>query len=107
MAQTVAVRKDTQFTWAGTDKECNKLKGRSLAASEQALRADLRRQGVVPTRISKQSSLFQKGGKVTPEDIAVFSRQLATMLAAGIPLVQSFEIIGNGHDKPAMQKLVL
>ncbi len=107
MATATAIRKDTQFSWVGKDKKGNKLKGRSLASSEQALRADLRRQGVVPIKISKQSALFKGGGKVRPEDIAIFSRQLATMLTAGIPLVQSFEIIGNGHDKPAMQKLVL
>ncbi len=108
MAQSAtAIRKDIQFNWVGTDKKGNKLKGRSLAASEQALRADLRRQGVVPVKVSKQSKLFQGGGKVKPEDIAIFSRQLATMLAAGIPLVQSFEIVGNGHDKPSMQKLIL
>jgi type IV pilus assembly protein PilC len=107
MAQAVAVRKETQFNWTGTDKKGNKLKGRSLAANEQSLRAELRRQGVVARRIRKESTLFKSGGKVTPEDIAIFSRQLATMLAAGIPLVQAFEIIGNGHDKPAMQKLVL
>ncbi len=108
MAQpAVAVRKDTQFNWVGTDKKGNKLKGRSLAVNEQSLRADLRRQGVVATRIRKESTMFKKGGKITPEDIAIFSRQLATMLAAGIPLVQSFEIVGNGHDKPAMQKLIL
>ena len=58
-------------------------------------------------RVRKQSQAFKSGGKVKPEDIAVFSRQLATMLAAGIPLVQAFEIVGNGHDKPAMQKLIL
>ena len=108
MAQSAtAIRKDIQFNWVGTDKKGNKLRGRSLASSEQALRADLRRQGVVPVKVSKQSKLFQGGGKVKPEDIAIFSRQLATMLAAGIPLVQAFEIVGNGHDKPAMQKLIL
>ena len=107
MATATAIRKDIQFSWVGKDKKGNKLKGRSLASSEQALRADLRRQGVVPVKISKQSTLFKGGGKVKPEDIAIFSRQLATMLTAGIPLVQSFEIVGNGHDKPAMQKLVL
>jgi type IV pilus assembly protein PilC len=108
MAQSAtAIRKDIQFNWVGTDKKGNKLKGRSLAASEQALRADLRRQGVVPVKVTKQSAMFKGGGKVKPEDIAIFSRQLATMLAAGIPLVQAFEIVGNGHDKPAMQKLIL
>ena len=72
------------------------------------MRADLRRQGVAATRVKTQGKpLFGGGGKVSNEDIAVFSRQLATMMAAGIPMVQSFEIIGNGHEKPAMQKLVL
>ena len=79
-----------------------------MAADEAAVRADLRRQGVVPTRIRKQSKgLFSGGGTITSADIAIFMRQLATMLAAGIPLVQSFEIVGNGHENAAMQKLIL
>ncbi|MGH8224355.1 MAG: type II secretion system F family protein [Woeseiaceae bacterium] len=98
----------TPFLWEGTDRKGNKIKGKSLAASEAAVRADLRRQGVVPKRIRKQGRrLFQTGGKITTADIAIFSRQLATMLAAGIPLVQAFEIVGNGHENPAMQKLIL
>ena len=111
MAQaTTAIRtlkKDIAFSWEGMDKKGQKVKGRSLAPSELALKQDLRRQGVVATRIKKQSTALKRGGKVKPDDIAVFSRQLATMLAAGIPLVQSFEIIGAGHEKPSMQKLVL
>jgi type IV pilus assembly protein PilC len=108
MAQTaVAVKKDIPFNWEGKDRKGNKVKGRQLATSETALRADLRRQGVVPLRIKKQSTAFKSGGKVNPGDIAIFSRQLATMLAAGIPLVQAFEIVGNGHEKPSMQKLIL
>ena len=102
-----AGKKDTQFIWEGKDKRGNKVRGKSLAANETTLRADLRRQGVAPTRVKTQSSAFRSGGKVNALDISVFSRQLATMMAAGIPMVQSFEIIGNGHDKPAMQKLVL
>jgi type IV pilus assembly protein PilC len=102
-----SIKKDVAYTWQGMDKKGQKIKGRSLAPSEQALKADLRRQGVIATRIRKQSTAMKSGGKVKSEDIAVFSRQLATMLAAGIPLVQSFEIIGAGHDKPAMQKLIL
>jgi type IV pilus assembly protein PilC len=89
------------------DKKGNRITGKSLAPDETALRADLRRQGIAVSRIKKQSQAFRAGGKVKAEDIAVFSRQLATMLAAGIPLVQSFEIVGNGNDKPAMQKLIL
>jgi type IV pilus assembly protein PilC len=108
MAQTaVALKKDIPFNWEGKDKKGNKIKGRQLAPSETALRADLRRQGVVPTRIKKQSQAFKAGGRVNAGDIAIFSRQLATMLGAGIPLVQAFEIVGNGHEKPSMQKLIL
>src|SRR6202161_4486401 len=100
-------KKETQFLWEGKDKRGNKVRGKSLATNEASLRADLRRQGVAATRVKTQSKAFRSGGKVTNEDIAVFSRQLATMMSAGIPMVQAFEIIGNGHEKPAMQKLVL
>ena len=103
-----AGKKDIQFLWEGKDKRGHKVRGKALAANEAALRADLRRQGVAPTRVKTQGKgFFSKGGKVSNEDIAIFSRQLATMMAAGIPMVQAFEIIGNGHEKPAMQKLVL
>jgi len=70
-------------------------------------RTDWGKKGMPATRVRKQSKLFKSDGKVTAEDIALFARQLATMLNAGIPMVQSFDIIGVGHDKPAMQKLVL
>jgi len=107
-ASVKATRRDVAFVWEGRDKKGNKVKGKSLAPDEAALKADLRRQGVAPTRIRKQSaSMRGMGKKVTPEDIAVFSRQLATMLAAGIPVVQGLEIVGNGHDKPSVQKLIL
>ena len=102
-----SIRKDVAYQWEGMDKKGQRIKGRSVAQSEQALKNELRRQGVVATRIRKQSQAFKSGGKVRAEDIAIFSRQLATMLGAGIPLVQAFEIIGAGHEKPAMQKLVL
>jgi type IV pilus assembly protein PilC len=101
-----SIKKDVAFQWEGMDKKGQRIKGRSVAPSEQALKAELRRQGVAATRIKKQAARV-KGGRVKAEDIAVFSRQLATMLAAGIPMVQAFEIIGAGHDKPAMQKLIL
>jgi type IV pilus assembly protein PilC len=103
-----ALRRDVPFTWEGRDKKGKRIKGKSVAPDEQTLRAELRRQGIAPSRIRKQSGAFKGGGgRVKPEDIAVFSRQLATMLAAGIPLVQALEITGNGHDKPAVQKLIL
>jgi type IV pilus assembly protein PilC len=100
-----ASKKDVQFIWEGKDKRGHKVRGKALAANEQALRADLRKQGVAATRVKTQSRVG--GGKVQPQDIAVFARQLATMMSAGIPMVQAFEIIGNGHEKPSMQKLVL
>jgi type IV pilus assembly protein PilC len=103
----IVVGKQLPFRWEGKDKKGNKVKGRGLARDELELRADLRRQGIATTKVKKERQFFKGQGKVTAEDIAVFSRQLATMLAAGIPMVQSFEIIGVGHDKPAMQKLVL
>ena len=107
MANAV-VASNTPFLWEGTDRNGKKVKGKSLASDETSVRADLRRQGVVPTRIRKQSKgLFKGGGTITSGDISLFSRQLATMLAAGIPLVQSFEIVGNGHENEAMQKLIL
>ncbi len=107
MAQAATATKDTPFIWEGKDKKGNRVTGKSLATSEQALRSDLRRQGVVPTRIKKQSTAFRTGAKPSPEDIAIFFRQLATMLTAGIPLVQAFEIVGTGHEKPSMQKLII
>jgi len=106
MANSIAIEK-SPFNWEGTDTRGQKIRGRTLAASEAAVRAELRKQGVVPIRVRKETTLFKKRGKVTPGDIAIFSRQLATMLAAGIPLVQAFEIVGGGHDNPAVQKLIL
>src|SRR6188472_4551639 len=101
------VKRDVPFSWSGMDKKGNRVSGKSLAPDEPALRADLRRQGIAVSKVKKQSGGMKSGGKVKAEDIAVFSRQLATMLAAGIPLVQSFEIVGNGNEKPAMQRLIL
>ena len=106
MAQSAAL-KQFPFTWEGTDRAGKKVKGKTVATNESAVRSELRRQGVVATRVRKQSQLFVKKGKVTAEDIAVFSRQLATMMSAGIPMVQAFDIVGAGHENPAMQKLIL
>jgi len=105
-ATVKAIKREIPFAWEGRDKRGARIKGRSLAPDEQTLRAELRRQGVAPSKIRKQRQ-GRRGGKVNPGDIAVFSRQLATMLAAGIPMVQAFEIVGAGNEKPAMQKLVL
>src|SRR5579864_4551724 len=105
-ATVKSIKRDVPFQWEGRDKRGTRVKGKSLAPDEQTLRAELRRQGVAASRIRKQRQ-GHRGGKVNAGDIAVFSRQLATMLAAGIPLVQAFEIVGSGNDKPSMQKLIL
>lgn len=106
MAQ-VASSQQFPYVWEGTDKKGKRIKGKMLAVSEAAVKADLRRQGVLAKSVRKEMQLFKSGKKVDAADIALFARQLATMLQAGIPMVQCFDIIGNGHDKPAMQKLVL
>ncbi len=108
-AATATVRtlkRDIPFAWEGRDKRGQRVKGNSLAPDESALRVELRRQGIAPSRIRKQSQSL-KGGRVNAADIAIFSRQLATMLASGIPMVQAFEIVASGSDKPALQKLIL
>jgi type IV pilus assembly protein PilC len=106
MAEVIS-SKQFPFLWEGKDRKGNKVKGRGLARDAMEMRADLRKQGIAATKVRKELKLFKSEGKVTSEDIAIFSRQLATMLTAGIPMVQAFEIIGVGHDKPAVQKLVL
>lgn len=99
--------KEAPYTWEGVDRRGQRVKGKQTATSEAEVRAALRRQGVVPNRIRKQSQLFSGTQKITTADIAIFSRQLATMMTAGIPLVQAFDIVGNGHENQAMQKLIL
>jgi type IV pilus assembly protein PilC len=106
MAEAIA-GKQFPFQWEGKDRKGNVVKGRGLSTTEIALRNDLRRQGIAVSKVRKERHLLKSEGKIKPEDIAIFSRQLSTMLTAGIPMVQSFEIVGVGHDKPAMQKLIL
>jgi type IV pilus assembly protein PilC len=106
MAQVISA-KQIPFVWEGTDKKGKRIKGKMLAASVAQVKADLRKQGVLARNVRKELQLFKSGKRITSEDIALFSRQLSTMLQAGIPMVQCFDIIGNGHDKPSMQKLVM
>jgi len=95
------------FLWQGKDRQGKAVKGEMSSANSAQVRVALRRQGIAPLSIRKKSNLFKSEGKVTPKDIAIFSRQLATMIAAGLPLVQALEIIGRGHEIPAMQTLLL
>ena len=97
---------DAPFLWEGRDKRGQRVKGNTMAPDEAAVRADLRRQGIAPSRVRRKRESL-KGGKPNAADIAVFSRQLATMLIAGIPMVQSFEIVASGVDKPSLRALIL
>ena len=98
----------TTFLWEGTDRKGGRIKGESQARNEILLKADLRRQGINPLKVKKKPKpLFSPKKKIVGKDIAVFARQLATMMAAGVPLVQAFDIIGRGHENPAMQELVM
>lgn len=98
----------TIYLWQGTDKNGKKTKGEMPGVSQALVRAQLRKQGVDATRVKrKPKDLFgPKTQKIKPADIAIFSRQLATMMKAGIPLVQSFEIVGESLENPSMAKLV-
>ncbi len=96
------------FVWEGTDKRGVKMKGEQLAKSANLLKADLRRQGITPKVVkAKTKPLFGQAGKpVSAKDIAFFSRQMATMMKSGVPIVSSLEIIGGGHRNPRMKKMV-
>jgi type IV pilus assembly protein PilC len=103
------VEKARVYVWAGTDKKGKRLKGEARAATVSHVRADLRKQGIIPLKIrKKQTSLFAASKpKITTGDIAVFARQLATMMQAGVPMVQAFDIVGRGSDNASMQDLIL
>jgi len=98
------------FIWEGSDRKGAKIKGESNGNSTALVKAELRRQGIKPTKVRKKPKpLFggATGKPIKPADIAVFARQLSTMMSAGVPLVQSFEIAGRGHENPRMQELLL
>lgn len=97
--------KEVTFLWEGTDKKGKKVKGEIKAGGEAFVNATLRRQGVNVTKIKKQSG-FQAKGKVTDKDVTLFTRQLATMMKAGVPLLQAFDIVGKGHHNPAVSRLL-
>lgn len=95
------------FIWEGTSRDGKKVTGETPAANSDVIKADLRRQGIVPKRVKKKSTVAASQKKITAGDIAVFARQLSTMMRAGVPLVQSFDICGNGHSNPSMRHLIL
>ncbi|HZM33260.1 MAG TPA: type II secretion system F family protein [Burkholderiales bacterium] len=107
MATAVAAKgpKEATYVWEGKDKAGKVLRGEMRAGGESIVNATLRRQGILVTRVKKQR--LGRGGKVTDKDITLFTRQLATMMKAGVPLLQSFDIVAKGAANPAVAKLLL
>src|SRR5213592_3921156 len=97
--------KEFAFAWEGKDKAGKVVRGELRAVSETVVNATLRRQGIMVQKVKKQKA--KGGGSVKSKDIALFTRQLATMMKAGVPLLQSFDIVGKGASNPAVGKLVM
>jgi len=97
--------KEFTFTWEGKDRAGKVLRGDLRATSETVVSATLRRQGIIVSKVRKQK--LGGGGKITDKDITLFTRQLATMMKAGVPLLQSFDIVAKGASNPAVAKLLL
>jgi len=97
--------KEAIFAWEGKDKSGKVVRGEMRAMTEAVVNTTLRRQGIMPIKVKKQA--FKGGGTVTEKDITLFTRQLATMMKSGVPLLQSFDIVGKGHANPAVGKLLM
>ncbi|TCO80189.1 type IV pilus assembly protein PilC [Plasticicumulans lactativorans] len=99
---------DLTFVWEGTDKRGRRVKGELRGLNEGAVRNDLRRQGITPLKLRKKSKpLLGGGGSITSRDMMLFTRQLCTMLGAGVPVVQSLDLVGNGSRNPKLREMVL
>ena len=103
---TTAIKsvKEFVFEWEGKDRKGKQVRGEIRAASENVVQASLRRQGVLPTKVKKRST--RSGKAIKPKDIAIFTRQFATMMKAGVPLLQTFDIVGRGNPNPSVTKLL-
>lgn len=101
--------KSIPFEWEGINRKGQKVKGESSGPNGATIKAQLRKQGIQPGKVKKKATSlisFGSGKKITSTDITFFTRQMATMMKAGVPLVQSFDIVGDGVDNPAMKKLI-
>jgi type IV pilus assembly protein PilC len=103
-ARSTSVKEST-FQWEGRNKDGKQVRGELRAASETVVQTTLRRQGITNVKLKKLR--FKSGGRITDKDITLFTRQLATMMKSGVPLLQSFDIVGRGHSNPAVGKLLL
>jgi type IV pilus assembly protein PilC len=97
--------KETTYLWEGKDKSGKIIKGQMRAGGEALVNVTLRRQGIVVTKVAKQR--LGRGGKVSDKDVTLFTRQMATMMRAGVPLLQAFDIVGKGHANPAVARLLM
>jgi type IV pilus assembly protein PilC len=104
-AKTEAGIKEYTFAWEGKDKTGKLMRGEMRAGGEAVVQATLRRQGILVSKVKKQT--FKRGGKITEKDITLFTRQLATMMKAGVPLLQAFDIVGKGAANRAVAKLLM
>ena len=106
MATSAASRgiKEFIFEWEGKDRHGKQVRGEIRAVGENQIQATLRRQGILPTKIKKRR--MRSGKKIRPKDIAIFTRQLATMMKAGVPLLQAFDIVGRGNANTSVTKLL-
>lgn len=106
-AKKAKVEKIYPFKWEGKDRKGSKISGEIQGTNQALIKAQLRKQGILVTKINKKSTLFSaKAKKIKPLDIAFFTRQLATMMASGVPIVQAFEIIAEGTANPNFAKLI-
>ena len=97
--------KEITFAWEGKDKSGKTVRGELRATGDAVARSTLRRQGVMVSSLKKQSA--RRGGSVSDKDITLLTRQLATMMKSGVPLLQSFDIVGKGHANPAVARLIM
>ena len=97
--------KEFSYTWVGKDKTGKTVRGELRAAGEAQVNATLRRQGIKVVELKKQRK--RRGGSITDKDITLFTRQLATMMKSGVPLLQAFDIVGKGHSNAAVAKLLM
>jgi type IV pilus assembly protein PilC len=104
-AAPVAKVKEIMYLWEGKDKSGKIVKGQMRAGGTALVNVTLRRQGIVVTKVAKQR--IGRGGRVSDKDVTLFTRQMATMMKAGVPLLQSFDIVGKGHANPAVARLLM
>jgi len=102
--KTTPSTKESVFEWEGKDRNGKQVRGETRAEGENQVRSMLRRQGVTPSKVKKRR--MRSGSSIKPKDLAIFTRQLATMMKAGVPLLQAFDIVGRGNPNPSVTKLL-